>query len=107
MAQEKVAPAKDSPLFATGEVSVSRSALDLLTDAGLAPRLLVERHTSGDFGLVGGKAARENLLAAQTGVRVLSRYAVGEDGTGEVWAMTDKTRSRTMLFDPREYGVAL
>lgn len=93
-----------APLFATGEVSVSRSALDLLTAAGVPPRLLVERHVSGDSGLVEGKAARENLQAAQTGYRVLSRYGVGEDGE-EVWIVTDKTRTRTMVFDPKEYGV--
>lgn len=95
-----------TPLFPTGEVSVSRAALDLLTAAGIPPRALVERHVSGDFGLVGGKAARENLLAAQTGVRVLSRYALGEDGSEqEVWVVTDKTRTKTMVLDPREYGV--
>jgi len=96
-----------TPLFPTGEVSVSRAALDLLTAVGVPPRLLIERHVSGDFGLVVGRAAQENLVAAKTGVRVLSRYALGEDGTGEVWVVTDKTRSRTMLFDPREYRRSL
>ncbi len=100
-----------APLFATGEVVVSASALELLTAAGVPPRALIERHVCGDFGLVAGREARENLQAATTGVRVLSRYAVGEPvgedggGQGEVWVMTEKTRTKTMIFDPREYGV--
>ncbi len=98
--------ASPAPLFATGEIVVSASALELLTAAGVPPRALIERHTSGDFGLVAGREARENLEAATTGVRVLSRYAVGGDGGGqEVWVMTHKNRSKTMIFDPREYGV--
>ena len=94
-----------SQLFPAGEVSVSRPALDLLTAAGgLTPHLLVEGHVSGDLGPVEGRAARENRLAAQTGVRVLSRYAVGEDGR-EVWTMTGKTRARPVVFDLKECGV--
>ncbi len=64
----------------TGEIVVSASALELLTAAGVPPRALIERHVSGDFGEVEAQAARENLQAATTGVRVLSRYAVGGEG---------------------------
>ncbi len=103
---------QNAPLFGTGEVVVSASALELLTAAGVPPRALIERHVCGDFGLVAGREARENLQAAATGVRVLSRYAVGEPvgeepggGQEEVWVMTHKNRSKTMIFDPREYGV--
>ncbi len=101
---EQARQASPASLFATGEIVVSASALELLTSAGVAPRALIERHVSGDFGLVAGREARENLQASTTGVRVLSRYAVGGDGE-EIWVMTHKNRSKTMIFDPREYAV--
>ncbi len=94
-----------APLFAlVGEVVISPTALELLTSAGVSPRILLERHASGNFGLVVGRAARENLLATKTGVRVLSRYAVGEK-RAEVWIVTDKSRSSTRVLDPSDYGV--
>lgn len=92
-------------LFSTGEVVVTTAAIDMLTAAGIAPRKLVERHVSGDFGVLEPTIARDTLLAASTGGRVLSRYPVGDTGE-QVFIVTDPTRKRTLILDPREYGMA-
>lgn len=101
---ESVNGHKDMPLFSTGDVVVTTAALEVLTSAGIAPRKLVERHVRGDFGDQSPSAARDNLQAAQTGYRVLSRYRVGVNGD-EIFVMTNKTRKNTYVLDPREYGV--
>ena len=66
-----------APLFDLGRVVATPAVLALLVSAGENPARLLERHRSGDWGVVPPEDARENAYGLKHGFRVLSSYPVG------------------------------
>lgn len=95
-----------SPLFDLGQTVATTAAVEVLARGGgdwrfnAAPYLL--RHQSGDWGDVPPEDARENARSLKYGWRVVSSYAVGEDG-GRVWIITEADRSSTCVLLPEDY----
>ena len=89
-------------LFALGRVVATPGALALLEEMGTSPTELLARHRTGDWGEVPTEDARENELSVREGFRILSSYAVGENGT-KVWIITESDRSSTCILLPKEY----
>jgi hypothetical protein len=89
-------------LFDLGHVVATPGAMELLVSAGESPARLLERHASGDWGVVPSEDARENERSLKYGFRILSSYPVGEDGE-RVWVITEADRSSTCLLLPSEY----
>jgi hypothetical protein len=88
-------------LFDLGALVATPGALDALSEAGVAPRQLVRRHASGDWGELNPHDRRENEYSLKHGFRLLSSYPLG---TGEkVWIITEADRSSTCLLLPEEY----
>lgn len=91
-----------APRFPLGRVVATPGALEALDAYGGSPALLLARHQSGDWGEVPSEDARENELSVERGYRVVSSYAVGEDGA-KVWIITEADRSSTCILLPEEY----
>jgi hypothetical protein len=90
------------PLFDLGLIVATPEALALLEEAGISAADLLERHRSGDWGDVPPEDARENERSLKYGWRLVSAYAVGEDGS-KIWLITEADRSSTCVSLPSEY----
>ena len=91
-----------APLFELGRVVATPGAMDLLVRAGENSARLLERHASGDWGVVPPEDARENERSLKYGWRLMSSYPVGDAGE-RVWVITEADRSSTCLLLPSEY----
>jgi hypothetical protein len=89
------------PLFPYGRAVATPGALAALSQAGVAPEALLDRHVRGDWGELCEDDRRMNAEALSTGGRLLSAYAL-PDGT-RVWIITEADRSATTLLLPQEY----
>ena len=88
--------------FPLGQLVATPGALELLGELEISPSYLLERHMSGDWGLVPKEDARENELSVQHGYRIISSYPVGDDGD-RIWIITEADRSSTCILRPEEY----
>jgi hypothetical protein len=87
-------------LFELGYVLVSPAAESLLRHAGQNLDSLLDRHRSGDWGVLPDDADRlHNEHAVREGGYLLSCYPVGG---GEVWVETDPEREFTRVMRPWE-----
>jgi hypothetical protein len=88
-------------LFPLGHTVATPGALAALTNAGTSPAKLLDRHASGDWGIVSADDAAENELSLREGFRILSAYTLP---TGEgLWIITEHDRSATTVLLPSEY----
>jgi hypothetical protein len=83
-----------------GRVVATPAALATLEEAGVAPRDLLARHQSGDWGDLEAFDQRENARALLTGVRILSAYRTP---AGKIWIVTEADRSSTCILRPEDY----
>jgi hypothetical protein len=83
-----------------GRVVATPGALQVLSEAGEDLRLLLARHSSGDWGDLDAHDRRENELSLRHGWRIVSSYPVGER---KVWIITEANRSVTTILLPEEY----
>lgn len=88
-----------------GKIVATRGVLDLIgwadgTDAGKVLRPYLDRHLSGDWGLVDDEDKQTNDEAVEYGNRVVSAYELG--GT-RIWIITEADRSYTTILLPEEY----
>ena len=90
-------------LFPLGSIVATPGALALLTDAGVNPVELLQRHRRGDWGEVPDEDARENELSVGRGFRILSSYRVGKNKGARIWIITEADRPSTCLLLPEEY----
>ena len=88
------------PLFELGRVVATPTALATLEEARVAPRDLLARHQSGDWGELEAFDRRENARALLSGSRILSAYRTP---VGKIWIITEADRSSTCLLLPSEY----
>jgi hypothetical protein len=87
-------------LFKLGRVVVTPAALTVLEEARVAPRDLLARHQSGDWGDLEAIDRRENARALMTGARILSDYRTP---VGKIWIITEADRSSTCILRPEDY----
>ncbi len=83
-----------------GRVVATPGALKTLAEAGDDPFGYLARHATGDWGELCAFDRRQNVLALERGLRVLSSYSVG---SGRVWVITEADRSVTTILLPEEY----
>jgi hypothetical protein len=87
-------------LFELGRVVATPSALATLEEARIAPRDLLARHQSGDWGDLEAFDRRENARALLIGARILSAYRTP---AGKIWVITEADRSSTCVLRPEDY----
>ncbi len=83
-----------------GRVVATPGALEALAEAGDDPFGYLARHATGDWGELCAFDRRQNVLALERGLRVLSSYSVC---SGRVWVITEADRSVTTILLPEEY----
>ena len=89
------------PRFPLGNVVATHGALHALEAAGQRPDEFLDRHISGDWGVVCAEDVQENELSLQHGFRLLSAYILS---TGvKLWIITEADRSASTLLLPEEY----
>lgn len=87
--------------FDLGDVVATRSALDALHESDEAAEFYLNRHASGDWGIVSAPDARLNDIAVRDGARILSAYIV-QSGV-RIWIITEADRSATTVLLPEDY----
>lgn len=87
--------------FSLGRIVATPGAIHAMSDAGVAPSALLNRHVVGDWGDVCPADAKQNDRAVRVGERLLSAYKITPDVT--VWVITEWDRSCTTFLLPEEY----
>lgn len=85
--------------FALGSVYVTRRVSEELANEEI--QAVLERHASGDWGLVDDEDREANEQALVNGLRLLSSY-VTASGL-KLWVITEADRSATTILFPSEY----
>jgi hypothetical protein len=89
------------PRFSLGSIVATPGALAALDRAGDTATAFLRRHVSGDWGEVDSEDRAENERSVDSGLRLLSAYALS-DGT-RIWVITEADRSSTCVLLPKEY----
>jgi len=89
------------PLFPSGRLVATPSALALLEQTNKLPVEFLSRHLRGDWGDLDEEDKTENELSLKYGLRLLSSYQVSE--SEKLWVITEADRSVTTLLLPEEY----
>lgn len=90
-----------APRFPLGRLVATPHALSVLTDQGIPPLTLLERHARGDWGDLEAEDIQANQDALAHGWRLFSSYAIGQDI--KVWIITEADRSVTTILMPDDY----
>lgn len=98
MPHSVIDPKSPGPRFHLGKVTITDAASAALEKTGTEGVLLLARHLHGNWGDVTEQDALQNELALLLGLRVLSRYAIG-DGV-VVWITTEADRAATTIMLP-------
>jgi len=88
-------------LFPLGRVVATPGALEALTEAGVDPAKLLDRHVVGDWGELCEEDRQENEFSLNRGFRLLSSYPLPNGQ--KLWIITEADRSATTLLLPSEY----
>jgi hypothetical protein len=87
--------------FKSGLVVVTPGALAALEASGEPLLDHVQRHVSGDWGIVDDRDRRENETAIIIHMRIMSVYLL-KNGVG-IWIITEADRTSTCVLLPEEY----
>jgi hypothetical protein len=101
-------PQHRAPLFPLGQTVATPAALRVLAWFEVTPAQLLDRHVTGDWGVLCDEDVEENELSLQEGFRLLSSYPVcdcADDKCDEhrVWIITEADRSATTILLPQDY----
>lgn len=88
-------------LFSLGQVVATPGAIELLEQQNVTPIVLLEKHSTGNWGSLCEEDKHANEVALKTDQRILSSYDVGM--AGKVWIITEWDRSVTTILLPSEY----
>ena len=88
----------DQPKFALGQLVATPGALAALVTNSQSVLEFLERHRTGDWGVVNAEDKRANDRSLKDGSRLLSAYRL-DDGT-KVWIITEADRSATTALLP-------
>ena len=89
------------PRFRPGRLFATPASLDVLERAGVPVIYLLMRHICGDWGDLDDADRQQNELALASGARLLSSYAIRNEG--DVWIITEANRLSTTVLLPQEY----
>ncbi|SAK87801.1 plasmid related protein [Caballeronia glebae] len=89
------------PRLTPGRLFATPGALEVLRAANVSVDDLLTRHLRGDWGDLTAEDRRQNDLALESGLRVLSCYEL--PGGGKVWIITEWDRSVTTVLLPDDY----
>jgi len=97
-----------APLFALGQTVATPAALRVLEWFEVTPAQLLDRHVTGDWGVLCDEDVEENELSLREGFRLLSSYPVCDCASNEcdehrVWIITEADRSATTILLPQDY----
>lgn len=104
MHQFSASPLRPAPFRARltlGRLFATPAALEVLRVANVSVSDLLARHLNGDWGDVTADDRKQNDLALETGLRVLSSYAL--PGNAKIWVITEWDRSVTTVLLPDDY----
>jgi hypothetical protein len=88
-------------LFPLGRIVATPGALEALEQAGQEPLEFLQRHQTGDWGIVPEEDKKENDFSVSRYLRILSAY---ELQTGvKIWLITEADRSVSTFLLPAEY----
>ncbi|HSK73946.1 MAG TPA: hypothetical protein VK892_19765 [Pyrinomonadaceae bacterium] len=90
-----------SILFPLGQVFMTVGAREAMEKANQQPFEFLQRHQTGDWGLVCKEDAEENELSVKEGFRILSAYKTAKDV--KIWIITESDRSSSTILLPEEY----
>ena len=80
---------------------IAYGALEALVKAGDDARVFLNRHMTGDWGIVGDEDGRLNDEALKHGGRLLPAYRTSMGV--KLWVLTEADRSATTILLPSEY----
>jgi hypothetical protein len=86
--------------FPLGQLLMTPGVADALI--GESPMTYINRHATGDWGIVSDADKRLNDQALKDGTRLLSAYVL-RDGRTKIWVITEADRSATTILLPDEY----
>lgn len=87
--------------FQLGQVVATPGALAAIEASGESVSTYLNRHVSGDWGIVKSEDARENEYAIIVKLRIMSVYIL-KNGV-RIWVITEADRSSTCILLPEEY----
>jgi hypothetical protein len=89
-------------LFELGKITITPSAISIITRYKVPIGDLLDRHQRGDYGDASETDWRENTMALQpeSVERVMSVYTVG---TEKLWVITDPDRKVTTLLTEEDF----
>ena len=90
------------PLFTLGQLVATPGALAAIGVSGDSLETYVNRHVTGDWGEVDDHDRKENQLALEQGLRLMSVYTLSITGV-KIWVITEADRSSTCVLLPEEY----
>ena len=91
----------DTVKFPLGRTVATPGALDAIKEAGEDPTSYLDRHITGDWGIVPPNDAAANERALVNDDRIISSYALKTGG--RIWIITEADRSSTAILLPEEY----
>lgn len=89
------------PRFALGRLIITPGGLATLRTNRVSITHLLVRHASGDWGDVSDDDRHQNDLSIDTGLRLISIYAMPDQT--KLWVITESDRSATTFLLPDEY----
>lgn len=88
-------------LFQLGEVVATPGAVETMQRHNVEPQTLLQRHVTGDWGVLCKEDAQSNNDAVTYGDRIFSSYPIADNV--RIWVITEWDRSVTTLLLPSEY----
>jgi hypothetical protein len=89
------------PRFALGHICITPRALLLLASGTEEASDFLARHIAGDWGDLDEHDRRQNDIAVQHSLRILSAYTTSQGK--KLWVITEADHSITTLLLPEEY----
>ncbi|KHK58694.1 hypothetical protein PI87_02845 [Ralstonia sp. A12] len=98
---EPALPALTPPRLPLGQLVATPAAIAALSEAGVSVYLLLNRHARGDWGELREADRLQNVLAVNTGERVVSSYRLPNQQ--KVLIITEADRAATTVLLPEDY----
>jgi hypothetical protein len=99
--QNTITKSQNKVLFPLGQIFLTVGAREALEESNQLPNEFLQKHQSGDWGLICDDDKKENELSLKEGFRILSAYKTSK---GEkLWIITEADKSSTTCLLPSEY----
>jgi hypothetical protein len=99
--QNTITKTENKVLFDLGQTFMTMGAREALEESNQTASEFLERHLSGDWGIVCEDDKNENELSVKESFRILSAYKT-EKGE-KLWIITEANRVSTTILLPCEY----